>query len=216
MAELAYLAGVIDSDGSIFVLVARPGPAPRLPHRSKVPSFQPVVQIKQVQSEAVELAAEVFGGCIFSDAPSSANGRWLNNWSAACRRAAACLEAVRPYLRIKPAQADNALAVAAINSQRARRTFTADETTELLTPGDAAERYGLPDACLIYNAVRLGMPARRTPKGRMLVRAGHTEQLLLQRGNTPRPPHVTEELWRRYALAKELNRVGRLVREDQG
>lgn len=203
VAEMAYLAGVLDSDGCISIALSNHGIRP---------SFQPFVQIKQVLPEAVALALTLFDGHLYETKAWCSNGRPLYRWTATCRRAVACLGAVSPYLRIKTAQAENALAVAVINARSNSRQYSHDEVTPLLTPREAVEKFGLRDEAVIYGAVRLGMPVSR--KGNKLwVRTRNIEELLAQRGGNVRPDAYTEELWRRLAIARDLNKVGRAAIE---
>ncbi len=107
--DLAYLAGVVDSDGCIRV--------ERLKNHGRSKdgtSYAAVVTIQQVEREAVELAKSMFGGCLMEVKPTAKfpNARPMFRWSAKSRLAATALAAMRPYLRIKAAQADNALALA--------------------------------------------------------------------------------------------------------
>ena len=60
---IAYLAGVIDSDGYIGVTVK---------HNKNgwQDSYQPRVQVKQVEHGAVDLFDDVFGGHLYQQGPS--------------------------------------------------------------------------------------------------------------------------------------------------
>lgn len=199
------MAGVIDSDGCIRVTWQG---------WQDPPSVQPVVLLGQIAPQAIALAVDLFGGYTRSVQPRGTNARRSTMWSLRCQRAAVCLAAIRPYLRLKCAQADNALAVAAINARpRGGRTFTEDSQSELVTPKEAAKRIGLDAPTLIYNAIRLGMPSDRTT-GPLLVRMEHVDQLMAQRGSPRRDPQVTLQLRRYYDISKDLNRVGRRPATD--
>ncbi len=75
-ADAAWLAGVIDSDGSISVRINKP----RKPHHQ--PSFVPWVRIGQMRPEAVAEARRITGtGTLFEDK------RGVYNWRASSQQA---------------------------------------------------------------------------------------------------------------------------------
>jgi hypothetical protein len=94
---LAYLAGVIDSDG--FVGVQRQAKRGRL-------YFGVRVGITGTRRQPHDLAAATFGGNVTEH---DGNFQWMRTG----RSAPAVLVAVRPYLRVKARQADLALALQA-------------------------------------------------------------------------------------------------------
>lgn len=102
--DLAYLAGVIDSDGCIMVQ--------RAPwngrNRASV-SYSAIVTIAQVETEACELARTVLGGFVLWPRPKNVRARPMIRWTVKSQKAGKALRAVRPYLRIKASQADNAI-----------------------------------------------------------------------------------------------------------
>jgi hypothetical protein len=108
--ELAYCAGVIDSDGTIGVkrstYAMRHG-------KCAQPTFSERVCVKQVTPEAVDLLYRLFGGTKYYAAASAEKGKRLYVWQVTDRKAATCLQAVLPYLRIKLRQADNCLVLRA-------------------------------------------------------------------------------------------------------
>ena len=105
----AYIAGVIDSDGSIGI--RRSTYAMRVRGDSSVPIYSERVMCRQVEPDAIDLIHGLFGGYRGMNAPSGKAGRPLHSWQVTDRKAVALLEAIRPFLRIKAAQADNALAL---------------------------------------------------------------------------------------------------------
>lgn len=93
---LAYLAGVIDSDGYITI------------HRSirngaRYHAAQ--IGIAGTSPEPHELAASLFGGNVGCYQPKNPSYRPQYQWSRTGRAAAAIIAQLRPYLRVK---ADNA------------------------------------------------------------------------------------------------------------
>jgi len=118
---LAYLAGVIDSDGTIGI--KRTTYAMRVRGDSSVPLYSERVAVHQVESHAVDLLKRLFGGYRGIRRPSTVRGKPLHSWQATDLRAVAVLRAIRPYLLIKAAQADNALALRVVkDASRAART----------------------------------------------------------------------------------------------
>src|SRR5690242_16357057 len=106
--DLAYLAGVIDSDGCIRVECVKGGK-----NRGRE-CYAPIVLLAQIEPEAIQLARSTFGGYVAAVQPTPAqlqrytNPKPMLRWVAKSRIAAAALRAMRPYLRIKTRQADNA------------------------------------------------------------------------------------------------------------
>lgn len=110
--ELAYLAGVLDSDGSIFITRATQQKR-RVTH-----SYYLVVAIAQVQPQAIELFAASFGGKVRRNVQGRRRHSEITvgfktvrllplyRWTLYSRQAAKCIEAVRPYIRIKRMQVE--------------------------------------------------------------------------------------------------------------
>ncbi len=109
VATLAYLAGAMDSDGCISV--KRSTYAMRVRGDASTPVFSERVMFKQVTPEIPTMLKELFGGSLRVDGPSISGGRNLYSWQATDLRAAECLRALLPYLRVKRAQAENCLAL---------------------------------------------------------------------------------------------------------
>src|SRR5262245_61443683 len=98
--DLAYIAGVIDSDGCITIGVDISPIA-----KNNSPRFFELIAVRQCDPEAVHLACELFGGRLTVGKPGSLRGRSSHDWVASNRRACEVLLAVLPYLRIKTKQA---------------------------------------------------------------------------------------------------------------
>lgn len=116
---LAYLAGVIDSDGSIGIKRSTYG----MRHgNGGQPTFSERVMCRQVTPEAIDLLRETFGGYRGITASSTPRGKPLHSWQVTDLKAVACLQALRPFLRVKAAQAENALALRVVkDASRAAR-----------------------------------------------------------------------------------------------
>ncbi len=109
---LAYLAGVLDSDGTIGV--KRNTYSMRVTGDSTQPTYSERIHIRQVTREAVDLFATTFGGNVTPEDPSAKRGRPLWKWGQTDMKAAATLTALLPYLRIKRRQAENCLTLRAV------------------------------------------------------------------------------------------------------
>jgi len=121
--SLAYMAGIIDADGTIGI--KRSTYAMRRRGDATQPVFSERVCVKQVTPEAIDLLHETFDGYRFMAGPGSRNGRPMHGWQVTDLKAYGCLLAVRPYLRIKVAQAENCIALREVKerSKRARVAF---------------------------------------------------------------------------------------------
>lgn len=96
--DLAYCAGVIDSDGCITIKRRR------VKTNSKW-SAGAAVFVRQVTDEAVTLLQHLFGGKVRQHAASTPGGRPLFQWYVDRAKAVAVATALLPYLRIKKRQA---------------------------------------------------------------------------------------------------------------
>ncbi len=117
--DLAYLAGVVDSDGCITIGVDQ-SPRPE----KNAPRFFQLIAVRQCDPEAVHLAQELFGGRITVGKPGSLRGRPSHDWVVANRKACAVAKALLPYLRIKRKQAEIVLRMGALkNKGREANTY---------------------------------------------------------------------------------------------
>lgn len=115
---LAYLAGIIDADGTIGV--KRSTYAARVTRDCRQPTYSERIVVRQVQPEAIELLKETFGGYVGISKPSSKKGRPLFHWSVTDKKAASALAALLPFLRIKKRQAENCLKLREVKEQSKR------------------------------------------------------------------------------------------------
>jgi hypothetical protein len=87
---LAYLAGIVDGEGSIGTL-------------SKGPSKPRVffIEVKMTSEEIIDLLHATIGG--HKASRPSTTGRWKNQWRwrVTCRAARAAYVKLKPYLRLK-------------------------------------------------------------------------------------------------------------------
>lgn len=106
---LAYLAGAIDSDGSICIVRKQPYRNDRT-----WPYYIPMVRLGQIHNGICSKLQKRFGGNINirrENKKPHENGRFHNAkpmfiWQAYCSRAAAVASALLPYLTIKKKQAE--------------------------------------------------------------------------------------------------------------
>jgi hypothetical protein len=209
---LAYLAGVIDSDG--YISIKRSTYGMRVRGDCGAPIYSERMGVKQVELPAVALLHATFGGYLGIAPPTAKKGRPLHTWyihSAAAGRALALL---RPYLRIKEAQADNALALRTlITTSRVRRWPVPPllEGEPLITATAFAARLGI-DRGVIYQAVGMGsVPSVLRGRSRLLPVSfleAYRARVNRQGAKPPRSAAVTEQMEALYQRAKALNRVG--------
>jgi hypothetical protein len=164
---LAYCAGILDADGHIGVHTNWY----KVGNDSKQPTFQPRVQVKQVDPGAVDLFLNLFRGHRYVDRSATHKGSGRPTWvwqihSAACR---SVITAVRPYLRIKDRQADLVLELCELNASPRRHTFVLPPVVDgepMLPLADAAARAGRSYATAVQ-CVKLGnIPFVRRPRVR--------------------------------------------------
>ena len=126
----AYLAGAMDSDGSIGIrrstYAARHGVGRQATYSERI-------CLKQVTPDIPELLKATFGGSLMTQRPSTANGRPLHYWEATNRVAADALVAMLPFLRIKRVQAENCLALRASKNRPRAETHTHREAAASAT-----------------------------------------------------------------------------------
>lgn len=164
--ELAYCAGVLDSDGHIGVHVN--WYRVKIVGDAKQPTFQPRMSVKQIDSEAVDLFAEVFGGHSYIDASNKrGSARPINIWQVHSRAAGVVLRQIRPHLRIKTKQADLVLELCDLNASPRRRRWDLPEIVDgepMVSLAEAAERAGRSYATAIQCVRLCNIPFTRRPR----------------------------------------------------
>lgn len=206
--NLAYAAGVIDSDG--YIGVNRSTYAMRVRGDATQAIYQPRIMVKQVVPAAIELLHEMFNGYVSKAPPTAELGRFLFTWEVHSAKAGSACEALLPYLRIKRAQAENALEVARINGASRPRFDLPDviDGEPMVTMAEAARRLGKSYEVVIQSIRKGNVPHVRIGPRKVLIPESYLE-IWASRGNRPRR-HAdrTAQLERCYLRAKELNRVG--------
>ena len=113
--EAAYLAGCIDSDGTIGV--KRSTYAMRVRKDAGAAVYSERVALRQTSPLVPTMLQKAFGGSLYMTKPSAKNGKNLHSWAATDQRAVECLRTVLPYLRIKRDQALNCVALRALKER---------------------------------------------------------------------------------------------------
>lgn len=90
--DIAYLAGVIDSDGYISIVRSE---------RKGVVYHAPQIGVAGTRRQPHDLAASIWGGSVTLHHPKNPRHRPQYQWSRQGAAAAQAIEAVFPYLRVK-------------------------------------------------------------------------------------------------------------------
>lgn len=98
--DAAYLAGMIDGEGSLTVSLTRP--------KTHRPNWNSILQVKlciyNTDKRLIDWLLATCGGCLLTRRP--VRGRPVYQWQANTRDVPEILAQVRPYLKLKGAQAD--------------------------------------------------------------------------------------------------------------
>ena len=143
---LAYLAGIIDADGSITITVSTPS------RTGSTLRYGENIALGQVNPEAIELLKESFGGGLSIQKPRGISRRPLYRWQVNTRKAANVLKQLLPYLRIKRRQAEICLELHEIkNRGRMANTYLAGSHIRRRKPAVEAEMRDLVKQIRILN-----------------------------------------------------------------
>lgn len=169
---LAYLAGVIDSDGCITIKRRRVKTAAQW-------NMQAVIFVRQVSDEAITLLHSTFGGRVRSHPSSTPGGRPLFHWEVERVKAAAAARKLLPYLRIKSRQARILIAfarfVAEAKNRRAVHRFRWVPGEPCYSISEAATVKGC-SAATIYQAI-----SNKTIPSRLIPGRGHGRRQIPKR-----------------------------------
>lgn len=206
--ELAYCAGVLDSDGHIGVHVNWYKVKSGKYADSKQPTYQPRCSVKQLDPEAIELFHDLFDGHMYVDnANGRGSGRPINVWqvhSASCRRV---LEPLRPFLRIKGKQADLALELCGLNASPRRRGFDIPAIVPgepMLPLAEACERAGRSYAVGVQSVKLENIPFERRGR-RIFVPESYIETWSTRSRGAMRRPEITERMAEITEQVRALN-----------
>ncbi len=206
---LSYLAGVIDSDGCIRV--KKSTYAMRVRKDATQAVYAEQIMCKQVEPHAVELLHATFGGYRSVCDPTAKRGRPLHSWNIHSRSAGEALKALVPYLRIKRAQAENALALRALIGQGRRWEVPPIVDGEpMVTATEFAALAGAKQITILQACRLKSIPSVRVGRSRLVplsFLAAYKARMACG-GRAPRAATVTEKMERCAIRSKELNRVG--------
>jgi len=205
---LAYLAGVVDSDGCITIY--KNTHYQRTHSESASPVYQPRLAIAQVEPEAVELSRDTFGGTIRHKLNNPGKSRQLLVWRADHNRFYEVVGQLLPYLRIKKAQAENALKLKAFRFSHSWTPppIVEGEPTANVTQWAKAAGF---DRSAVFGGCYTGAIPSVLRDGVRLVPLSFIPIYKARRATGGRPKRSPEELAEMEAIylrGRELNRVG--------
>lgn len=207
--DLAYMAGVIDSDGCIGI--KKSTYAMRVKKDASQPIYSERITLKQVEPQAVELAHAMFGGHRSVTDPTAKRGRPLHTWHIHSKSAGAAIVALLPYLRIKRKQAENAIRLRELVSTR--RCWPVPPIIageEMVTVIDFATLVGVKKETIRQAIQHRSIPSVKSGMSRLIPKS-FTEQYrfrISSGGKARRSPEITTAMEDCYQHAKELNLVG--------
>ena len=114
---LAYIAGLFDGDGSIYICKAPP-------RKSKFPSHFLVMSIHSSRLDIIYWLKETFGGYIRK---GSNNKHQVLIWTKSAIQGRVFLELIYPYLRMKKEQAKFAIEFQKEKESKNRKALTLKE-----------------------------------------------------------------------------------------
>ena len=112
--DLSYCAGLIDGEGCIAV--TRSNAYPHLTGRVN-PAYTASIHVRMVDEGAIAFLHQTLGGWYWREKRTVVGRRPLYCWQATQAAAERALIAVRPWLRVKHQQADNALAMRRLQAE---------------------------------------------------------------------------------------------------
>lgn len=101
--DVAYLAGLMDGEGSIVIFRYLASPHQR--NGKRYPRYRACVSVYNTDRRPLDWIAETFGGKVYGRRNTIRNQKEELTWQASYRQALPILEAVLPYLKIKAEQA---------------------------------------------------------------------------------------------------------------
>ena len=116
--ELAYIAGIVDGEGSVGVH----GRSPARPA-----SYSIRIGVIMTSPIPPKLCYEVFGGTLEMEKRTTKTGKFLYRWNVYCTKAASVLERLLPYLRVKKAAAEDCIALTKFYKQGRQKRIPEDE-----------------------------------------------------------------------------------------
>lgn len=135
LMDLAYLAGIIDGEGTIGITVSKP-------YKDRIsPSFKVYVSVTMTDPNIPYLIYGIFGGSVNNYPSRHEHHKPTTIWRSSCSTAVLVCKTLHPYLRLKKQQAEMAIDF----DQLPRKAGRA------LTPEQIAERYEYVEAIQLLN-----------------------------------------------------------------
>lgn len=213
VTDLAYVAGVIDSDGTIGVRKTDYGKRVRKDCTQHI--YFERICVRQVETGAVDFLHSIFPATRGILKPSLENGRPLHYWLATCKVANRVLLEVLPFLKIKTEQAKNAIELRKAMSTPKRWVVPKIIDGEPLISAKTFALQANKKPEIILQATSHGtIPSCKIGRNRMI--PASFLPVYLERGNRGprRSQEVTDMLELCFQKSKKLNRVGIAVLED--
>lgn len=204
---LAYLAGVVDSDGCITIYKNTAYQRKHSP--SANPIYQVRVAIAQVEPQAVELAKATFGGDVRNKL-NNPKCRQLLVWRADHARAFSVLSALLSHLRIKKHQAENALKLQSLRFSHSWPSTHIRDDEPMLNVTQFAKALGYDRSAIFGGCYTGAIPSVLRDSVRLIpVSFAPIYQARRSAGGRPkRTASDLAELEAIYLRGKQLNRVG--------
>lgn len=216
---LAYLAGAIDSDGSIGI--KRSTYHRRVRGDASNPTYSERVMLKQVTPQIPTLLKECFGGTYRLENASTRDGKPLYSFQVTDKQAAEACRLLLPYLRVKHRQAEIVLELRESKDSRYQRVsywFVKEhpdwQDMELITTSEASAILGYGTLSVLQaarNGTIIGLPGsngghERPRFPRLLVE--RLAQNTGQGGGQCRPAELIQWRERLCEEMRELNKNG--------
>lgn len=215
-AIYAYLAGAIDSDGSITM--KRSTYHMRVRKDAKNPVYSERILLKQVTPDIPEFLQETFGGSLRTTKGQTPNSKPLYSFECRDLQAAALCRQLLPYLRVKRKQAEINLELRESKKGKYKQAsywFKIKHPNwrnmELVTTEEASNLLGYANIYSVSQAVRsktlLAIPGKR---GQHMPRIPRKliEYILDIGGTSVRPPELVNWQESLYQSIRELNKIG--------
>lgn len=218
---LAYLAGAIDSDGSISIKKSTYGIRVRGDMFNA--TYSERVMLKHVTPQVPQLLKDCFGGNFYLTKPQTENSKPMYSFQCTDKNASTACQLLLPYLRVKHRQAELVLELR--ESKRGKywqsaywflQEFPNWQEMELVTNKEASRMLGYIHPGNITQAIRLGtllaLPYAHDGKEIPRIPKLLVERVMRQAGKDGRARNQAPELvaWRErlYQEIKELNKIG--------
>lgn len=216
----SYLAGAIDSDGSIGI--KRQTYHKRVRKDATNATFSERIMLKQVTPQIPHLLKEHFGGYLRQEKASTADGKPLWSWQVTDKQAAFAAKVLLPYLRVKTRQAEIVLELRESKDSKYwqpsywfLRDYPQWEQLELITIDEASKMLGYTNKAMVSQAIRngtiVGLPYDYTGESKPRIPKPLVEYVVsfqTASGKFNRPPQLIAWRNRLTDEIRELNKVG--------